>query len=211
MKARLPDAPCTAPARLSVVLALVVGMTGCGREPAASTSVKTVPKTAPVTEARPQAAPTPPAESAQAAEEKEHNEELDRLVGAYKREHPFQNAKELLQQEAFLKLLAPVLQDAAKNHQFGERVQQAVDFAATVKDGTAKPGSFRLDLQVDNYTPERTDRMLGAVLSKDPEKLVKYVTNEVTEAAVEINYAGNRDRTTNGVSIVPNPPPEPPK
>ena len=187
-----------------------LGLVACGKQESPHAAVPAQPAlkgAAPVSpKDMPQAlSDEPPADKTAAPE---RDPQLDGAVENYKREHPFRDANELLKQEAFLKQLGPLLQEAVKNHAFSERVQKAVDFAAALKEGVAKPGSYRLDLKVDSYTPERTDRLLGAVLSGNPERLVKFVTSE---PAVEFSYTDTPDRSSNGISVLPNPPPPPPK
>lgn len=186
---------------------------------AASCGKKETPKEAATPKPAPGAAiPSPstgapdahPGGSAPAHTADDRDDELDRAVVAYKREHPFQDANELLKQEAFLEKLRPMLESAVKNNQFMQRVQKSVDFAAQLKEGGVTPGSYALDLKVDNYTPEQTDRLLGTVLSGKPEKLVNFVLNEIDEAAVEFTFSPDQDRASNGIRLRPNPPAQAP-
>lgn len=192
-------------------LLLVLGAVSCGR--------KEVPReVAPSKPAPKVAAPAPgrggsdavAGRSKEASRADDRNDELDRAIASYKREHPFRDANELLKQEAFLEKLRPQLEAAVKNNRLIERVQKSVDLAAQLKEGRVSPGSYRLDLKVDNYTPERTDRLLGTVLSGEPEKLVDFVLTEIDEAAVEFTFSSNQDRASNGVTVLPNPPPPAP-
>lgn len=193
--------------RLLASLALMLAVVSCGRKEAPE-------ETAPTTPATRAAAPSPDNKAPDAVPGKarsdrpadERDDELDRAVAAYKREHPFRDANELLKQEAFLEKLRPQLEAAVKNNQFKERVQKSVDLAAQLKEGRVAPGSYRLDLKLDNYTPERTDRLLGTVLSGKPEKLVDFVVSEIDEAALEFTFSSDQDRASNGVTVLPNPP-----
>jgi len=192
-------------------LLLVLGMVSCGRKevPQEVAPAKPAPKAAAPASGK-DASHAVAGGSKTAGPADDRDDELDRAIVSYKREHPFRDANELLKQEAFLEMLRPQLEAAVKNNRFIERVQKSVDMAAQLKEGRVAPGSYKLDLRVDNYTPERTDRLLGTVLSGKPEKLVDFVLDEIDEAAVEFTFSSNQDRASNGITVLPNPPPPAP-
>lgn len=195
-------------ARLSLlIMAGVLGVASCSKE---------APK-APVSSRKPDAAPTAKVDSeilnaldAPAAPVSEGDKELDRRVADFKREHPFANATELLKLPAFTEKLGEVLRELGKDKELQDRINKTVHAAGTVKDGAAPLGSYRLDLKVDNYSPERTDRMLASVLSGDPKKLVGFVLDEVDQAGAEFSLLPGTERASNGMAVqrvVPPPPP----
>lgn len=192
-------------------LIIVLGAVSCGKKvapKAAAPSKHTPGAAAPVTDKEILNAISDSSRTAKPGADRD--DDLDRAIDTYKREHPFRDANELLKQETFLEKLRPLLEAAVKDHQFTDRVQKSVDFAAELREGKAAPGSYKLDLKVDNYTPEQTDRLLGTVLSGKPEKLVNFVLTEIDQAAVEFTILSNQTRASNGVTVQPNPPPAPP-
>jgi len=140
--------------------------------------------------------------------------EPDPRVEDFKRDHAFANATELLKLPAFTEKLGEVLRELAKDKVLQERINSTVHAAGTVKDGPAPQGTYRLDLKVDSYTPERTDRLLGAVLSGDPKTLVSFVLDEVDQAGTEFSLLPGTERASNGMTVQrvepPAPPPPPP-
>jgi len=137
--------------------------------------------------------------------------ELENAVEDFKREHPFTTAEEMMKLPAFTEKLGEVLRALTKDQRLMDQVNKRVQMAADIK-GVKGDGSNRhLDLNVASYTPERTDRLLGAVLSGKPSRLVEFVTTEIDEASVEFSLAPNLDRASNGMTIkrVDPPPPKP--
>lgn len=137
--------------------------------------------------------------------------DLERRVADFKREHPFANATELLKLPAFTEKLGEVLRELAKDKGLQDRINQTVHAAGTVKDGPAPQGTYRLDLKVDDYTPARTDRLLGSVLSGDPKKLVGFVLDEVDQAGAEFSLLPGTERASNGMAVQRVTPPPPPQ
>jgi hypothetical protein len=112
---------------------------------------------------------------------------------------------------AFTEKLGEVLRALAKDQRLMDQVNKRVQMAADIK-GVQGDGSNRhLDLKVDNYTPERTDRLLGAVLSGKPQALVAFVTTEIDEASVQFSLSPDLERASNGMTIRRADPPPPPK
>ena len=137
--------------------------------------------------------------------------ELENAVEDFKRAHPFANAEEMMKLPAFTEKLGEVLRALAQDQRLMDQVNKRVQMAADIK-GVQGDGSNRhLDLKVDNYTPERTDRLLGAVLSGKPQALVTFVTTEIDEASVQFSLSPDLERASNGMTIRRADPPPPPK
>ena len=136
-------------------------------------------------------------------------DELENAVEDFKRDHPFANAEEMMKLPAFTEKLGVLLRAMVKDQRLMDQVNKRVQMAADIK-GVQGDGSNRhLDLNVANYTPERADRLLGAVLSGKPSRLVEFVTTEIDEASVEFSLAPDLDRASNGMTIKRVDPPPP--
>lgn len=86
------------------------------------------------------------------------------------------------------------------------KINSTVELAAKMKGLEGTPGSVGLDLDTKNYNRDQKSRMLQAVLSKDPKRIVSFLVEEIGEAAPELSYGG-KDRASNGIAIKENQPP----
>ena len=174
-------------------LVLVAGacLTSCGKEepakapPAAAAKeeatpppVAEAPKVAPAPAApAPVEKPAPAVAPAPAAATGPTDQELAQRVAAFKAFHPYSTGGQLVAMPQFSSQLEHVLDAIAKNPGLIERVQKASAAGKTVT------GPVRVDLKIANYSGGFTDRLLAAVLSGDPQKLVNFVLHQSSAGA----------------------------
>ena len=137
--------------------------------------------------------------------------ELENAVEDFKREHPFTTAEEMMKLPAFTEKLGVVLRAMVKDQRLMDQMNKHVQMTADIKGVQGDSSTRQLDLNVANYTPERTDRLLGAVLSGDPKRVIEFVRTELDEASVEFSLAPGLERASNGMTIKRVDPPPPPK
>lgn len=137
--------------------------------------------------------------------------ELENAIEDFKRQHSFANAEEMLKLPAFTEKLGIVLRAMVKDQRLMDQMNKHVQMTADIKGVQGDSSNRHLDLNVTNYTPERTDRLLGAVLSGKPERVIEFVRTELDEASVEFSLAPEIERASNGMTIkrVDPPPPKP--
>ncbi len=127
--------------------------------------------------------------------------DLQREAEAIIAKYPGKTATDLLNVPEVNVKLRSLLGKLAQDKALQARINTSVDLAAQIK---GLEGAAKLDLDMKDYSQERTSRMLQAALSEDPKQLVAYLVGEIGEAAPDISYGG-LDRAPNGVSILPNP------
>ena len=105
--------------------------------------------------------------------------ELSQRVAAFKAFHPYSTGAELARIPQFTSQLEKALDAIAGNPALLERVQKAVKNPA---DLTSSAHSAKLDLKISNYSLVFSDRLLAAVLSGQPERLVDLVLHQAPAA-----------------------------
>lgn len=182
------------------VAAAVTLLASCGKSPEAAKAAATpaAPQPAAVSDARIEseitgaltpARPVSPGDSA-------WKSEADDIIAHY----PGKNATELLNTPEVKDKLAVAMKKLAADPVLLKRVNSTVDLAAQIK---GLEGAAKLDLDMKGYDQARTSRMLQAVLSEDPQRIVSFLVSEIGEAAPDLSYGG-MDRAPNGVAILPN-------
>lgn len=185
-------------ALLAAMMGAGAGLTSCKKEEPAKEApppakVETAPAPAPVTEApKPpvEPAPAPPpvekpaATTAAPSAPEVSDKELSQRVAAFKAFHPYATGAELSRIPQFASQLEKILDATAKNPALLARVQQAT------KDATDLSKGARLNLKVSNYSLTFSDRLLAAVLSGQPERLVDLVLRQ--SPAAEFVIAPNQ-------------------
>lgn len=124
--------------------------------------------------------------------------------------HPDRNAEELLNVPEVNEKLRAALQKLGADKSLQQRINSTVDLAARLKGLDGPPGFAKLDLDVKGYDRTRKSRMLQAVISADPRRIVDFLVGEIGEATPELSLGG-AERAANGVAITPQPEPAPPK
>lgn len=120
--------------------------------------------------------------------------------------YPNKNAAELLNVPEVNESLKVGLTKLGQDKALQGKINSTVELAAKLKGLEGRPGSVGLDLDVKSYDAARKSRMLQAVLSEDPNRIVGFLVEEIGEASPELTYGGV-DRASNGVAIKENPPP----
>lgn len=133
-------------------------------------------------------------------------DELDQWVDDIRRDHPTKNATELLNVPEVNEKLRAALEDLGKDEKLKKQIDSSVEVAAAFIGLDGEPGTHRLNLDLNGYSSERTDRMLKAVLAGNGKSLVDFVVGEIGEAAPDLSYGGAQ-RAPNGVAIDTVPPP----
>ncbi|SKA96806.1 hypothetical protein SAMN02745166_02470 [Prosthecobacter debontii] len=129
-------------------------------------------------------------------------DEAESIIDKY----PNKTAADLLNVPEVNESLKVALTKLGQDKKLLGQINSTVELAARMQGLEAKPGSVGLDLQVQNYDRPRTSRMLQAVLSEDPKRIVGFLVEEIGEATPELTYDGVY-RASNGVAIKENPPP----
>ena len=143
-----------------------------------------------------------------AGQEAEIDPLLDEALGLVD-EHPDATAVELLNLPEVNPHLVAGLQALGKNEALKKLIDRNVDLAAQLSGLSDQPGAARLDLDTSGYDSARKARMLQAVLSEDPRRIVGFIADEIGEALPDLMY-GEGERAPNGVAIVPKDPPQQP-
>ena len=181
-------------ALLAAMMGAGAGLTSCKKEePVKEAPPPAKVETAPVTEApKPpvEPAPAPPpvekpaATTAAPSAPEVSDKELSQRVAAFKAFHPYATGAELSRIPQFASQLEKILDATAKDPALLARVQQAT------KDATDLSKGARLNLKVSNYSLTFSDRLLAAVLSGQPERLVDLVLRQ--SPAAEFVIAPNQ-------------------
>ncbi len=188
----------------ALLIVAALALASCGKstpEPAKAAETPAAPQPVAVSDARIETeianalAGTAPAPVVASANDLQR--EADSIIAKY----PGKTATDLLNVPEVSTKLRNLLGKLAQDKALQARINGSVDLAAQIK---GLEGAAKLDLDMKNYTPARTSRMLQAALSEDPNQLVAFLVSEIGEAAPDISFGG-LDRAPNGVSIVPNP------
>ena len=124
--------------------------------------------------------------------------------------YPGKNAVELLNVPEVNASLKVALQKLGQNKALQNRINGTVELAAKMQGLSGEPGTARLDLDLSKYDAPRKSRLLQAVLSEEPGRIVGFLVEEIGEAAPELSYGG-AERARNGIAIrEQTPPPKPP-
>lgn len=106
--------------------------------------------------------------------------------------------------------LRTALKKLGENKPLQQQIANTVDLAARFKGLDGPPGFAKLDLDIKGYDRARKSRMLQAVISEDPRRIVDFLAAEIGEATPELSLGGV-ERAANGVSISKQPEPAAPK
>ena len=120
--------------------------------------------------------------------------------------YPNKTATELLNVPEVNESLKVALTKLGQDKGLQNKINSTVELAARMKGLEGTPGSVRLDMDISKYDDPQKSRMLQAVLSEDPKKIVNFIVEEIGEASPELSYGG-AERASNGVSIKENTPP----
>lgn len=121
-------------------------------------------------------------------------------------QYPNKNVTDLLNVPEVNASLKIAITGLAEDKGLQNKINSTVELAAQMKGLEGTPGSVGLDLDTKNYNREQKSRLLQAVLSEDPKRIVDFLVGEIGEAAPELSFGG-LDRASNGVAIKENQPP----
>ncbi|MEN3943921.1 hypothetical protein WJU23_21645 [Prosthecobacter sp. SYSU 5D2] len=121
-------------------------------------------------------------------------------------QYPNKNVTDLLNVPEVNPSLKIAIAGLVEDKSLQKKINSSVELAAQMKGLEGTPGSVGLDLDTKNYNREQKSRLLQAVLSEDPKRLVDFVVGEIGEATPELSLGG-LDRASNGVAIKENKPP----
>ncbi len=196
------------PAFLGMV-ALFLSITACGKKEAPKTSSE-APKPAAVSDAKIDAAIadalTPSEASAPTQSEVQNG--LETQAEDILAKYPNKNAQDLLSVPEVNEALKVGLTKLSKDKGLQDQINNSVALAAKMKGLSGAPGTVGLDLDLKGYDHARKSRMVQAVISEDPKQIVRFLTEEIGEAAPELSFGGAQ-RASNGVALKETPPPTP--
>lgn len=190
-----------------VALSAALALSACGKTPA--------PADKPATEQAAKPAATPALSERQLDAEigraltpsrAEREAELVERAEAVLDQYPGKNVTELLNTPEVNASLKVALTKLAENKPLQDQINNTVALAAQMQGLSGAPGSSRLDLDTSNYDAARKSRLLQAVLSEDPKRIVGFLAQEIGEAVPELSFEGV-ERAANGIAIKENPPP----
>ena len=136
----------------------------------------------------------------------EREAELADRAEAVLDQYPGKNVTELLNTPEVNASLKVALTKLAENKPLQDQINNTVALAAQMQGLSGAPGSSRLDLDTSKYDHARKSRLLQAVLSEDPRRIVGFLAQEIGEAVPELSFEGV-ERASNGIAIKQNPPP----
>jgi len=136
----------------------------------------------------------------------ERDAELVDRAEAVLDQYPGKNVTELLNTPEVNASLKVALTKLAENKPLQNQINTTVALAAQMQGLSGAPGSSRLDLDTSKYDHARKSRLLQAVLSEDPRRIVGFLAQEIGEAVPELSFEGV-ERASNGIAIKENPPP----
>ena len=199
-KAISPSITCAALTSWSVLPVLVALslLTACGKKEAPKPVVETT-KPAAVSDAKIDAAITDalaPSAPSQSDVDAGLAEQAEDIIAQY----PNKNAVELLALPEVNEALKAGLTKLSQNEKLKEQIENSAAMVAKMQGLSGDPGTVGLDLDIKNYNHAQKSRMLQAVMSEDPKQIVRFITEEVGEAAPELTY-GDAARASNGVAI----------
>ena len=184
-----------------LALAMGVGSVACSKKETAKPSAEASKPTAIsdakiealVADALMPAAPTAPSKSdIQAGLEAQAEDILSK--------YPNKNGQDLLGVPELQEALKAGLTKLSKDKNLQNQINQSVSLAAKMKGLSGEPGTVGLDLDLKGYDRARKSRMVQAVISEDPKQIVRFLTEEIGEAAPELSFGG-APRASNGVAL----------
>jgi hypothetical protein len=184
-----------------LALAMCFGSVACSKKEAAKPSAEADKPTAIsdakmgalVADALTPAEPTAPSKSdLQAGLEAQAEDILSK--------YPSKNGQDLLGVPELQEALKAGLTKLSKNKNLQNQINQSVSLAAKMKGLSGEPGTVGLDLDLKGYDRARKSRMIQAVISEDPRQIVRFLTEEIGEAAPELSFGGE-PRASNGVAL----------
>jgi len=195
----------------SVLTLLIGGMTlaSCGKKETPKASDKPS-KTAAVSDEKIEAAiadaltPSEPAKPTKSELESGLEAQAEDILARY----PDKNAQDLLNVPEVNEALKACLIKLSKDKKLQDQINNSVALAAKMKGLSGEPGTVGLDLDLKGYDAPRKSRMLKAVMSEDPRRIVRFIAEEIGEAVPELSLGGAY-RASNGVAIKETPPPNP--
>ena len=196
--------------RLIVPMLMALGfLAACGKkEPARPASEAAAPKSAAVSDSKIESMALEaltPAESRKSPKA-ELQAGLESQAEDILARYPGKNAAELLNVPEVNEALKVGLTRLSKDKRLQDQINNSAAMVAKMQGLSGEPGTVGLDLDIKGYDHARKSRMLQAVMSEDPKQIVRFVTEEVGEAAPELTYGGVQ-RASNGVAIKETPPP----
>jgi len=114
--------------------------------------------------------------------------------------YPSKNGQDLLGVPELQEALKAGLTKLSKDKNLQNQINQSVSLAAKMKGLSGEPGTVGLDLDLKGYDRARKSRMVQAVISEDPKQIVRFLTEEIGEAAPELSFGG-APRASNGVAL----------
>lgn len=201
----LPGASAYSPTLYGMV-ALCLSLASCGKKDAPTTAE--APKPTAVSDSKIDAAITealtPPTPTSKDLDAGLEAQALDILA-----KYPDKNAQDLLNVPEVNEALKAGLTKLSKDKNLQNQIDNSVSLAAKMKGLSGEPGTVGLDLDIKGYDKERKHRMLQAVMSEDPKRIVRFLTEEIGEAVTELTYEGAQ-RASNGVALKEQMPPAKP-
>lgn len=196
--------------RLIVPVLMALGcLAACGKkEPARPAQEALAPKSAAVSDSKIESmalealAPAESRKSPKAELQAGLESRAEDILARY----PEKNAAELLNVPEVNEALKVGLTRLSKDKRLQDQINNSAAMVAKMQGLSGEPGTVGLDLDIKGYDHARKSRMLQAVLSEAPKQIVRFVTEEVGEAAPELTYGGVQ-RASNGVAIKETPPP----
>jgi hypothetical protein len=188
------------------MVALCLFITACGKKEAPKTTVE-APKPAAVSDAKIEAAiadaltPSAPSAPTQSEVQSGLEAQAEDILAKY----PNKNAQDILNVPEVHEALKAGLTKLSQDKKLQDQINNSVALAAKMKGLSGEPGTVGLDLDLKGYDHSRKSRMVQAVISEDPRQIVRFITEEIGEAAPELSFGG-AGRASNGVALKETPP-----
>jgi hypothetical protein len=192
---------------IALAVLAAAALAACGRKETKPDPEAAAPKSAAVSDSKIESmalealAPSEARKPAQAEIKAGLESQAEDILARY----PGKNAVELLNLPEVNEALKVGLTRLSKDKRLQDQINNSAAMVAKMQGLSGEPGTVGLDLDIKGYDHARKARMLQAILSEDPRQIVRFVTEEVGEAAPELTYGGAR-RASNGVAIKETPP-----
>ena len=189
------------------MVALCLSLTSCGKKETPKPTAE-APKPPAVSDAKIDAAiadalaPSEPSAPTKSDVQAGLEAQAEDILAKY----PNKNAQDLLNVPEVNEALKVGLTKLSKDKKLQDQINNSVALAAKMKGLSGEPGTVGLDLDLKGYDHSRKSRMVQAVISEDPKQIVRFLTEEIGEAAPELSFGG-ADRASNGVAIKETPAP----
>ena len=184
-----------------LAVALCYGIVACSKKEAAKSTVEATKPTA-VSDAKMDAlvadALTPETPAADSGSDLQAG--LEAQAEDILSKYPNKNGQDLLGVPELQEALKAGLTKLSKDKNLQNQINQSVSLAANMKGLSGEPGTVGLDLDLKGYDRTRKSRMVQAVISEDPKQIVRFLTEEIGEAAPELSFGGE-PRASNGVAL----------